>query len=164
VGSDYESGRIFLPQLIRSAGAAQAGFELIRDSISNKGRDAISKGDVLVATVKGDVHDIGKNIARVMMESYGYNVIDLGRDVEIADVVRTAKEKNIRLVGLSALMTTTLDNMRETIVQLRQEIPDITIMVGGAVLTEAYSREIGADYYVKDARADVEVARKVFGN
>lgn len=164
VGIDYESGRIFLPQLIKSANAAQAGFELIRDSIRRKGRDSISRGDILVATVKGDVHDIGKNIARVMMESYGYNVIDLGKDVDIADVVRTAKEKSIRLVGLSALMTTTLDSMRETIVQLKKEMPDITIMVGGAVLTEEYSREIGADYYVKDARADVEVARKVFGS
>ncbi|MDI9468935.1 MAG: homocysteine S-methyltransferase family protein [Bacillota bacterium] len=163
VGRDYESGRIFLPQLIKAAGAAQAGFALIRDSISQKGRDSISKGDVIVATVKGDVHDIGKNIAKVMMESYGYNVIDLGKDVEAADVVRTAKERNIRLVGLSALMTTTLDNMRETIAELKKEIPDICIMVGGAVLTEEYSREIGADYYVKDARADVEVARKVFG-
>lgn len=162
VGEDYEKGRIFLPQLIQSANAAQAGFEVIKDSIAEKGMDSISKGDIIVATVKGDVHDIGKNIAKVILENYGYNVIDLGKDVEISQVVDTAKARNIKLVGLSALMTTTLDNMKETIVQLRKEIPDVTIMVGGAVLTEDYSKEIGADYYLKDAKVNVEIARNIF--
>ncbi len=164
VGEDYEAGRIFLPQLIKSANSAQAGFELIKDSIERKGKHSISKGDILVATVKGDVHDIGKNIAKIIMENYGYNVIDLGKDVEIADVVKAAKERNIKLVGLSALMTTTLDNMRETIVQLRKEIPDVTIMVGGAVLTEEYSKKMDADYYLKDAKVNVEIAKSIFGD
>ncbi len=163
VGEDYEAGRIFLPQLIKSASSAQAGFEVIKNSISQKGRDSISKGDIIVATVKGDVHDIGKNIAKVILENYGYNVIDLGKDVEIEDVVNTAIEKNIKLVGLSALMTTTLDNMKETIIRLRKEIPDVTIMVGGAVLTEEYSKEIDANFYLKDAKVNVEVARQIFG-
>lgn len=163
VGEDYEEGRIFLPQLIKSANSAQAGFEVIKDSIAKKGRNSISKGDIIVATVKGDVHDIGKNIARVILENYGYNVIDLGKDVEISDVVDTAIKNNIKLVGLSALMTTTLDNMKETIVQLRKEIPDVVIMVGGAVLTEEYSKEIDANYYLKDAKVNVSIARKFFG-
>lgn len=163
VGEDYEKGRIFLPQLIQSANAAQAGFEVIKDSIAKKGKDSISKGDIIVATVKGDVHDIGKNIAKVILENYGYNVIDLGKDVEISEVINTAKANNIKLVGLSALMTTTLENMRETIVRLRKEMPDVTIMVGGAVLTEDYSKKIDADYYLKDAKVNVEIARKIFG-
>lgn len=163
VGEEYESGKIFLPQLIKSANSAQAGFEVIKDSISKKGRDSISKGDIIVATVKGDVHDIGKNIAKVILENYGYNVIDLGKDVEIEEIVNTAKTKNIKLVGLSALMTTTLDNMKETISQLRREIPDCKIMVGGAVLTEEYSKKIDSDFYLKDAKVNVEVARKIFG-
>lgn len=163
VGEDYESGKIFLPQLIKSANSAQAGFEVIKNSISAKGRDSISKGDIIVATVKGDVHDIGKNIAKVILENYGYNVIDLGKDVEIQEIVHIAKTKNIKLVGLSALMTTTLDNMKETIVQLRKEIPDVKIMVGGAVLTEDYSKKIDADYYLKDAKVNVEIAKEIFG-
>lgn len=163
VGDDYEKGTIFLPQLIKSANAAQAGFEVIKNKIINSGKQSISKGDIVVATVKGDIHDIGKNIAKVILENYGYNVIDLGKDVSIEEVVRVAKEKNIYLVGLSALMTTTLDNMKETIVQLRAELPDVKIMVGGAVLTEEYSKVIDADYYLKDAKVNIEVARKIFG-
>lgn len=163
VGDEYEKGNIFLPQLIKSANAAQAGFEVIKNKIINSGKESISKGDIVVATVKGDIHDIGKNIAKVILENYGYNVLDLGKDVPIEEVVRVAKEKNIKLVGLSALMTTTLDNMKATIVELRKELPDVTIMVGGAVLTEDYSKVIDANYYLKDAKVNIEVARKIFG-
>lgn len=163
VGEDYESGVIFLPQLIKSADAAQAGFEVIKNRIIKSGRGSISKGDIIVATVKGDIHDIGKNIAKVILENYGYNVIDLGRDVPIEEVVRVAKEKNIKLIGLSALMTTSLENMKITIEKIRQELPDTKIMVGGAVLTEDYAKKIDANYYLKDAKKNVEIAKKVFG-
>lgn len=163
VGDSYEKGDIFLPQLIKASNAAQKGFAIIQDFIRKKGGDPVSKGDIVMATVKGDVHDIGKNIVKVILENYGYNVIDLGKDVPIEDVVNTAKKRKVKLVGLSALMTTTLENMKLTIEALRKEIPDIKIMVGGAVLTEEYSKEIGADFYGKDAKASVDYANKLFG-
>lgn len=163
VGEDYEKGVIFLPQLIKSADAAQAGFEVIKNRILMSGKATISKGDIVVATVKGDIHDIGKNIAKVILENYGYNVIDLGRDVPIEEVVRVAKEKNIKLIGLSALMTTSLENMKTTIETIRKELPDTKIMVGGAVLTEDYAKKIDANYYLKDAKKNVEIAKEVFG-
>jgi 5-methyltetrahydrofolate--homocysteine methyltransferase len=163
VGEDFEKGNIFLPQLIKSADAAQAGFSVINQSIIESGKKSISKGDVVVATVKGDVHDIGKNISKVILENYGFNVIDLGKDVDISRILEVIEKKDIKLVGLSALMTTTLENMKETIKEIRKLDRDVKIMVGGAVLTSEYSKIIGADYYVKDSKADVEVANKIFG-
>ncbi|MDY6064874.1 MAG: homocysteine S-methyltransferase family protein [Finegoldia sp.] len=163
VGDNYERGDIFLPQLIKASNAAQAGFSVIQNFIKQGGGDPVSKGDIVMATVKGDVHDIGKNIVSVILENYGYNVIDLGKDVPIETVVATAKERNVKLVGLSALMTTTLENMKLTIEALREEMPDVKIMVGGAVLTEEYSKKIGADFYGKDAKASVDYANELFG-
>jgi 5-methyltetrahydrofolate--homocysteine methyltransferase len=163
VGKDYEEGVIFLPQLIRSAEAAQVGFEIIQNKIAESDKKSLSKGDILIATVKGDVHDIGKNIVKVVLKSYGYNVIDLGKDVDIQTVVNQTMKNNIKLVGLSALMTTTVENMKDTIKALRTNVPDVKIMVGGAVLTQEHSIKIGADFYAKDAKQGVEVARRVFG-
>ena len=163
VGDDFEKGIIFLPQLIKSASAAEAGFEVIKASIAKSGKETISKGDIIVATVKGDIHDIGKNIAKVILENYGYNVIDLGRNVDTETIVAEAKKRNIKLIGLSALMTTTLENMKITIEQIKKELPDAKIMVGGAVLTEAYADEIHANYYLKDAKKNVSVAKEIFG-
>lgn len=163
VGKNYEEGKIFLPQLIKSAEAAQAGFERINKQISQRGKQTISKGDILLATVKGDVHDIGKNIVKVVLKSYGYNVIDLGRDVPIEEVVSSALKYKIKLVGLSALMTTTVESMKDTIEALRAHVSGVSIMVGGAVLTEEHSKKIGSDFYARDAKDGVEVARKIFG-
>lgn len=163
VGDDFERGIIFLPQLIKSASAAEAGFEVIKASIAKSGKETISKGDIIVATVKGDIHDIGKNIAKVILENYGYNVIDLGRNVDPETIVVEAKKRNIKLIGLSALMTTTLENMKITIKQIKKDLPDAKIMVGGAVLTEAYADEIQANYYLKDAKKNVSVAKEIFG-
>ena len=163
VGVDYEKGVVFLPQLLSAAQAAQAVFEVIRTAMAEKGTASVVKGRIVVATVKGDIHDIGKNIVKTVLENYGYEVIDLGRDVPPETVVETVVREKIRLVGLSALMTTTLPSMEETIRQLHQlDVPPV-IMVGGAVVTEEYAAQMGADYYTKDARASVAVARKVFG-
>lgn len=163
VGEKYERQEIFLPQLINSANAACAGFDLIKTRIASRGGDSVSKGKILLATVEGDIHDIGKNIVRVVLENYGYQIIDLGRDVPVERVVETAVAEDIRLVGLSALMTTTVDSMRRTIAALRASGHECWIMVGGAVLTEEYAREIGADYYSKDAKASADIARAVLG-
>lgn len=162
VGKDYENGKIFLPQLMQSANAARSGFEVISQYIAeNSSENYDKKGPIVIATVKGDVHDIGKNIVKTILENYGYNVIDLGKDVDIDLVWQTAKKENAKLIGLSALMTTTVKNMEETIKKIRQHTPEIPIMVGGAVLTEDFAKEINADYYVKDAQASVEVAKAV---
>ena len=123
----------------------------------------MSKGRVVVATVKGDIHDIGKNIVKVIMENYGFEIIDLGRDVPIEKVVQTVVDNRIKMVGLSALMTTTLKSMEETIAAVRAEAPDCRFIVGGAVLTPEYAEKIGADYYCKDAMKSVEAAKEVFG-
>ena len=164
VGADFEAGRAFLPQLIQSAGAAQAAFEVIRQRLAEQsGGQREEKGAVVVATVKGDIHDIGKNIVKVLLENYGYRVIDLGKDVEPLAVVQAAKEHNAQLVGLSALMTTTLPSMETTISLLRQENVPCKVVVGGAVLTPEYAQKIGADFYAKDAKASVDVARQVIG-
>lgn len=162
VGSEFESGKLFLPQLIQSAGAAQAGFEEIRKKLSSQKQASVSKGKIVLATVKGDIHDIGKNIVKVILENYGYEIIDLGRDVPPETVVKETIRTGARLVGLSALMTTTVPNMQETIRQLRAAVP-CTIMVGGAVLTEEYAMNIGADFYAKDAKASADIAKKVLG-
>ena len=163
VGEGYEQGRVFLPQLLSAAQAAQSVFEVIRASIAQKGGTPVKKGSLVIATVKGDIHDIGKNIVKTVLENYGYEVIDLGRDVPPETVLRTVEEQHIRLVGLSALMTTTLPAMEETIRLLRTLPRPPAIMVGGAVVTPEYARQMGADYYSKDARQSVEIAREVLG-
>lgn len=162
VGKGFEKGTIFLPQMLQAAGAAQAGFEVIKDRLAAGDKEVVSLGEVVVATVKGDIHDIGKNIVKVIMENYGYKMIDLGRDVPKDLIVETVKEKGIKLVGLSALMTTTLKSMEETIEAVKLEAPDCKVMVGGAVLTADYAAKIGADYYCKDAMKSVEAAQEVF--
>lgn len=163
VGKNFEAGSIFLPQLIKAATASQAAFELIKEKIAESGEEQISKGKILLATVKGDIHDIGKNIVKVILENYGYQIVDLGRDVPPERVVETAIAQDIKLIGLSALMTTTLVTMEQTIRELRESGHDCKIMVGGAVLTESYAHKIGADYYAKDANEGVDIARRVLG-
>lgn len=163
VGKMYENGEIFLPQLIKSATASQEAFEIIKKIIAGDDQKNISKGTIVMATVKGDIHDIGKNIVKVILENYGYKVIDLGRDVDIEKIADTVKKNNIKLLGLSALMTTTLISMEKTIKRVKKVAPDCKIMVGGAVLTEEYAKKIGADYYCKDAAKSVECAKSIFG-
>ena len=163
VGERYERGEIFLPQLMKAASAACAGFDLIKTRIAKRGGSAVSKGKIVLATVQGDIHDIGKNIVRVVLENYGYTVVDLGRDVPPQTVVEAAIREDAKLVGLSALMTTTVKSMAETIEALRKSGHDCRIMVGGAVLTEEYAAQIGADYYAKDAKQSADIARKVLG-
>lgn len=164
VGDDFESGKIFLPQLIQSATAAQAGFEQIKLSLSKKpAAESVSKGKIVLATVKGDVHDIGKNIVKVILENYGYDVVDLGKDVPIETVVQETIRTGAKLVGLSALMTTTVVSMQQTIEALHQSGADCKIWVGGAVLTEDYAMKIGADFYAKDAKQSADIAKKVLG-
>lgn len=160
-GSDFEKGKIYLPQLILSAGVAQAAFEVIKKHIAADNKETVNKGNIVIATVKGDIHDIGKNIVKVLLENYGYNVIDLGKDVEYQAVVDAVKEYNAPLVGLSALMTTTLPSMEKTIQLIKENGLDCKIMVGGAVLTPDYAAQIGADYYAKDAKESVDIAKKV---
>lgn len=166
VGDRYERGEIFLPQLIRSAETVKAGFELIKDkmSASSESGAGTSKGRIVIATVEGDIHDIGKNIVRMLLENYGYDVIDLGKDVPIQKVVDTVVENDIKLVGLSALMTTTVKSMKDTIAALRAAGSDAKVIVGGAVLNEEYVDFVGADYYAKDARASVKIANEFFGH
>ena len=163
VGSKYEKGTLFLPQLLQAASAAQSAFEEIKTAIAKKGAANESKGRIVIATVKGDVHDIGKNIVKVILENYGFEVIDLGRDVPVETVVNTVREKNVHLVGLSALMTTTLKSMEETIAALHEAKLDCKIMVGGAVLTPEYAKKIGADWYAKDAKRSADIAKEFFG-
>ena len=163
VGERYERQELFLPQLIQAANAACEGFELIKKRIAARGAESVSKGKILLATVHGDVHDIGKNIVRVVLENYGYTVLDLGRDVPAETVVEAAIREDVRLVGLSALMTTTVASMAETIAALRRSGHACRIMVGGAVLTPDYAAEIGADYYAKDAKQAADIAKQVLG-
>lgn len=163
VGKGFEKGTLFLPQLLMSAEAAKAAFEVIKEKMEQSGQVQEKKGRIILATVKGDIHDIGKNIVKVLLENYSYEVLDLGKDVPPEIIVKTAVEKKVTLVGLSALMTTTVPNMEETIRQLKQSDPSIRVMVGGAVLTEEYAAAIGADAYCKDAMASVNYAQEVFG-
>ena len=164
VGAEFERGKLFLPQLIQAAGAAQAAFDAVKDAIAaRQGGERVSRGTVVLATVKGDIHDIGKNIVKVLLENYGYTVIDLGRDVDPAAVVEAARKHEAPLVGLSALMTTTLKSMAETIAQLHSASLPCKIMVGGAVLTPDYAQEIHADFYAKDAKESVDIAKRVIG-
>ena len=160
VGKGYENGTIFLPQLLLSADAAKAAFAVLKEQMSSTSQQI--KGRLILATVKGDIHDIGKNIVKVMLENYGFEVIDLGKDVPAEEIVNTAKKENIRLIGLSALMTTTVVAMEETIALVRKELPDAKVIVGGAVLTEEYAEKIGADAYGKDAMATVRYAESFF--
>ncbi len=163
VGTLYEKQKIFLPQLINAANAACGGFDVIRERIAGSGAPSVSKGKIVLATVSGDIHDIGKNIVRVVLENYGYTVIDLGRDVPAETIVETVIREDVKLVGLSALMTTTVQSMAETINAIRRSGHDCRIMVGGAVLTPDYAEEIGADYYAKDAKQSADIARMVLG-
>lgn len=161
IGDKFEKGKIFLPQLILAADVAKECFEEIKNYLANSGAGSESKGKIVLATVKGDIHDIGKNIVKVILENYGFDVIDLGRDVEPSKVVEATVENNVHLVGLSALMTTTLCSMEDTIKLLRENNVDCKVMVGGAVLTEDYAMEIGADYYAKDAKMSADIAKEV---
>ncbi len=162
VGKQFETGKIFLPQLLMSAEAASKAFEVIKTEIAKSGDNKAKKGTVVIATVKGDIHDIGKNIVKVLLQNYGFDVIDLGKDVPPAKVVEAVKNNNVRLCGLSALMTSTVPAMEETITLLAEECPDCKTVVGGAVLTETYSEMIGADKYAKDAMETVRFAEEIF--
>lgn len=161
VGKGFEKGTVFLPQLLMSAEAAKAAFEVIRNAMAGSGETQEKKGTIILATVKGDIHDIGKNIVKVLLENYSYDVIDLGKDVPPETVVEEAVSRHVPLVGLSALMTTTVPSMEETIKQLRESAPWVKVMVGGAVLTQEYADTIGADAYCKDAMASVHYAETV---
>ena len=163
VGKGFEKGTMFLPQLLMSAEAAKGAFEVIKEKMDASGQKQEKKGTIILATVKGDIHDIGKNIVKVLLENYSYDVLDLGKDVPPETIVETAVEQHIELVGLSALMTTTVPSMEETIVQLRKAAPWAKVMVGGAVLTQEYADTMGADQYCRDAMASVNYAEQVFG-
>jgi 5-methyltetrahydrofolate--homocysteine methyltransferase len=162
VGERYEKQEIFLPQLIRSAETSKIVFEEIKNEMIKTGSEKVSKGKIVLATVEGDIHDIGKNIVKLILENYGYDIIDLGKDVPRKKIIETVKKEKVQLVGLSALMTTTVRNMKLTIEELKELDPDIKIMVGGAVMSPKYSRDIGADFYGRDARKSVDIAKKVF--
>ena len=163
VGDGYEKGKYFLPQLIMSAETAKSAFSAISEFLSQSGSIQEKKGKIVIATVEGDIHDIGKNIVRALLENYGFDVIDLGKDVPVSVIADKVVEEDIKLLGLSALMTTTVVNMEKTIKAVRKVKPDCKIMVGGAVLNEDYADVIGADFYGKDALASVGYAQKVFG-
>ena len=161
VGVLFDQGKFFLPQLMASAEAARVGFDTIKRLMP--AGEIADKGKICVATVKGDIHDIGKNIVKMLLDNYGYTVFDLGRDVDPQEVLKTVQERDIKLVGLSALMTTTVVAMEETIKLLHAEVPGVKIIVGGAVLTPEYAKQIGADYYAKDAAESARIAEEVFG-
>ncbi|HBI85030.1 MAG TPA: homocysteine methyltransferase [Ruminococcus sp.] len=164
VGADYETGKVFLPQLIQAATAAQSAFGVLKQHMTAQGGGQADKGKVVIATVQGDVHDIGKNIVRLLLENYGYDVIDLGKDVPPQKIVDAAIQHQVKLVGLSALMTTTVGAMEETIKLLHEQYPECKTVVGGAVLTADYAETIGADCFGKDAKATVDYAKTVFGD
>ena len=163
IGEEFEKGTLFLPQLIMAAGVAQGAFEVIRKHMVMSNNAPVSKGKIVIATVKGDVHDIGKNIVKVLLENYGYEVIDLGKDVEYQAVVDAIRDNDAKLCGLSALMTTTLVSMKKTIELIHENNLDCKVMVGGAVLTPEYAEEIHADFYSKDAKESVDIAKRVLG-
>ena len=162
-GQTFAARTTFLPQLLKSAAAATASFDVIREHMAKKGQNAAKRGKIVLATVKGDIHDIGKNIVKTLLENYNFEVFDLGKNVEPEVIVQAVLRENAALVGLSALMTTTVASMEETIVQLRAAVPSCKIMVGGAVLTEAHARKIGADFYSADAMGAVRYAEGVLG-
>jgi 5-methyltetrahydrofolate--homocysteine methyltransferase len=162
VGNDYEKGKIFLPQLLMSAESAKAAFETLKLFMSKQGKAQEKRGKIVLATVKGDIHDIGKNIVKILLENYNFDVIDLGKNVEPSLVVEAVLNENVRLAGLSALMTTTVVYMEETIQLLKEKAPGCRVMVGGAVLTQEYADKIGADFYAKDAMSSVRYADELF--
>ena len=162
VGQKYENGEIFLPQLMKSAETVKRAFDIIKERMKGSEK-SIYHGKILMATVKGDIHDIGKNIVKVLLENYGYQVIDLGKDVEVSEIVETVKKEDIKLVGLSALMTTTVRSMEETIKALHEEQLPCKVMVGGAVVNEDVAKNIRADFYCKDGLAGIRVAENIFG-
>ena len=164
VGKGFEKGTVFLPQLLMSADAAKSSFAVLKEELEKNGGEEKEKEKVILATVKGDIHDIGKNIVKVLLENYSFEVIDLGKDVAPECIVETVLEKDVKLVGLSALMTTTVVSMEETIRQLREKAPDCKVMVGGAVLNQEYADMIGADFYGKDAMQSVYYAQKILTN
>ena len=163
VGARFEKGTFFLPQLMASAEAAKAGFNTIKEANDAEGVEVASKGKVAVCTVKGDIHDIGKNIVKMLLENYGYDVIDLGRDVDPQVVVDTVVREHLRVVGLSALMTATVPAMADTIELLRQQAPWCKVIVGGAVLNPEYAKMVGADYYAKDAAESARIVGEILG-
>ena len=162
-GEKYEQGKVFLPQLLSAAQAAQEAFAQIKEAMARSGAKSADRGTLIMATVQGDIHDIGKNIVITVLENYGWKVIDLGRDVAPEAVVQKAEETGAPLVGLSALMTTTLPAMAETVKQLKAMKKPPRVMVGGAVVTADYAKHIGADDYAKDVRDAVKIAQSVFG-
>ena len=162
VGKGFETGKLFLPQLLMAAEAAAQAFDVIRAALEKSGQATTKKGPIVIATVKGDIHDIGKNIVRALLENYGFDVIDLGRDVPPETIVETVRKTGCKLVGLSALMTTTVVAMKDTVALLRAADPSVKTIVGGAVLTQEYADEIGATYYAKDAMSSVRIAESVF--
>ena len=164
VGTGFEQNKLYLPQLLMSGEAAQAAFDVIRAHMAKSGQVQKKKGRILIATVKGDIHDIGKNIVKALLLNYSYDVIDLGKDVSPEAIISSVKENDIKLVGLSALMTTTVVSMEKTIKLLREQAPECKVMVGGAVLTERYATKIGADCYSADAMGSVRYAERVFGS
>lgn len=164
VGEKYDKGELFLPQMIQSAETVKVSLNIIKERLSQNNSNDGSKGKIIVATVQGDIHDIGKNIVKIMLENYGYQVIDLGKDVPIEEVVKRAKEENIELIGLSALMTTTVENMKKTISALRDNGINAKVFVGGAVLTQEYADKMNANYYSKDAKSAVEIAKINFNS
>lgn len=167
VGLKYDAGEFFLPQLMASAEAVKAGFDVVRQQVSTAEesageQDPQTKREIVVATVEGDIHDIGKNIVKMLLENYGFAVIDLGRDVPAEKIVEEVIARKVRLLGLSALMTTTVKAMEQTIALLRERAPECAVMVGGAVLTESYAKQIGADFYAKDAAEGTRIATRYF--
>ena len=165
VGDRYEKQTIYLPQLIKSAEAAKKAFEALQSELIDSPKEQqTAKAKVVLATVYGDIHDIGKNIVKVIMENYNFDVIDLGKDVPTEKIVGAVKEKKVKIVGLSALMTTTVNSMKETIAKLKEECPDTKIIVGGAVLTEELAQYVKADYYAKDAMETVRLSKSILGN
>lgn len=162
VGAQFEKGALFLPQLMQSAEATQQAQEVLKAALAKSGQKSESLGRLLLATVEGDIHDIGKNIVKMILENYGYEVVDLGKDVPIETVVETVVTQKIKLISLSALMTTTVQNMKKTITAIKTVAPDTVFMVGGAVLNEEYREFVGADYYAKDAMASVDITQKFF--
>ena len=161
-GKDFEANRIYLPQLIMCSQAARQAFDVLKEAAAREPNSSRKKGSIVLATVKGDVHDIGKNIVKVLLENYGYDVIDLGIDVSPEKIVSTVKEKRIRLAGLSALMTTTVPSMEKTVALLRLEAPECRIVVGGAVLNQNYADKMGADCYAPTAMDTVRFAEQIF--
>ena len=164
VGADFEKNRLFLPQLLMSADSAKAAFDEIKAHLVLSGNAQVKGEKIIVATVEGDIHDIGKNIVKVLLQNYGFDVIDLGKDVPPETVVEAAIKHQVSLVGLSALMTTTLGSMEDTIKLLNEKYPGCKTVVGGAVLTASYAEQIHADFYAKDAKQTVDIAAKVYGS